>query len=177
VRDAGGAEADCEHEHEVRKPWYAGMLCLEACHLFAQHQDCSSIRTAFRIDLVGAPGQVQEKGHPKTRDEDVDGDEHAEQIRVDVEHLFHRRLIGAATNPAARQRRHAPPHVAGDRLRADPAPKPQHERPAEHDAGGPREKQNDRLGAKPRDGGQVDRQREQHERRWQQITRGDRIER
>jgi hypothetical protein len=146
-------------------------------HLLAQCDDRARVGAAPRVDLLGAAGEIQEECHPQVSDEDVDREEHTEQVVVDIEHFFHRRLIRAAADPATGKCRHAFPHIARDSFGADPAPQEQRDRAADNDAKRPRQKQDQRFRTELRERREIDRQRQQNESRRQQVARRDRIQR
>jgi len=91
-----------------------------------------------------------------------------------------RRLVGAAPDPAAGHRRHAPPDGVGagtaDDLGVDHRNDENGERSADDDAEGAGKEHDAGFGSQPDDAGDVDAQRQQDEAGGQQVARGDEVE-
>src|SRR3546814_8389394 len=64
------------------------------------------------VEGLRAWRQVQQDRHPEIGHDHVDGDELAEQVGINREHLLHRCLVGASPDPAAGNRGHAAPGLA-----------------------------------------------------------------
>src|SRR3546814_11304560 len=61
------------------------------------------------VEGLRAWRQVQQDRHPEIGHDHADGDELAEQVGINREHLLHRCLVGASPDPTAGQRGHAAP--------------------------------------------------------------------
>jgi hypothetical protein len=125
---------------------------------------------------TGAAGEEQQHRRPEVGDQHVHRHHAPEHAGVHLEDLLHRRLVGAAADPAAGDRGEAAPGLAADDLGADEAPDQDRERPAQQHARGAGEEHDQGLGSEPGDGGQVHAQRQQHERGRQQVARGDEVQ-
>ncbi len=175
MRKADTAERHRHDHHQVGQAGNARMLGLEARHALAQGIQRPGVGTAACIDLARAAGQEDQRRHPHIAHADIDHRELPERGCVHIEHFAHRQHVGAAADPAARQRCHAGPGIAGHGGRMQPAHHPERHHRTQHDAQRCGQIHRDQLGAEPQDRAQVDAQGQQDQRGRQQHVTGDRV--
>src|SRR5690606_31187549 len=69
-----------------------------------------SVRLEPSVDPVGLSDPQQEDGHPKIGHQNIDQDHAPIFFGIVLEHLQHRRLVGPAPDPAARNGGQSPPY-------------------------------------------------------------------
>ncbi|KAG1256809.1 hypothetical protein G6F68_009599 [Rhizopus microsporus] len=175
MRQADATEGHRHDQHQVGEAGNSLVLGLDARDALLQFIDGRGIGATARIDLRRAPGQEEQRRHPHVTDTDIDHGKLAEGGGVDVEHFAHRQHVGTAADPAAGQRSHAGPGIAGHGVGMDRAHHQEGHHGTEHDAGRSAQVHQHQLRAKPQDALDVHRQGQQDQRRRQQDVARDRV--
>ncbi len=141
-------------------------------HRVAQPGNRRTVRAQPFVDALVRARAIEQEHHPDLGDDDVDRQQRGkafERVAIDFEHGG---LVGAAADPASRQRRQPAPCggvARTDDRRFELRHDPQRQRPAEDDAHRGGQEHDDRLVAKAEDPLDIDRQRHQEQRGGQEI--------
>ncbi|VUL63240.1 hypothetical protein PGKDCPLP_00380 [Stenotrophomonas maltophilia] len=172
---ADAAQCHANDHHQVGHAGNARVLRLVGTDARLHLVDGTGVGTIAGVDLLCAVGQEQQDRHPQAGTGHVNHRELAEGGGIGAEHLAHGDHVGAATDPAAGQRRHAGPGITGHGFRMDQLHQLERNDGAEHDAGGTGTEHDQKFRAELDDAFQVDRQGQQDQRGRQQHVTRDRV--
>ena len=172
---ADATQCHANDHHQVGHAGNARVLCLVGADACLHLVDGERIGPVAGVDLLRAVGQEQQDRHPQAGAGHVDHGELAEGGGIGAEHFAHGDHVGAATDPAAGQRRHAGPGSTGHGFGVDQLHQLERDDGAEHDAGGTGAEHDQQFRAELGNTLEVDRQGQQDQRGRQQHVTCDRV--
>ena len=144
-------KGDGHDDHPVWKAGDAGRFGLQLFHLFLQFIDGRRIGVQPSIDFLADTRAKQQERHPQVGDENVHDEHDGKLIIEGVRDLLECRLIGAASNPAARNGAQSAPvgvrRITAQHPRIRLSHQPKSKRSPHDDACGGGEKHDNRLGS------------------------------
>lgn len=145
------SEGDAEDDHQIGERRNALILARVFLDGVFQRVDGAGVRFQPAVHAFRLFRHKEQANHPELGDDNVHHDHRAKEGVIDVIQLFHRRLVGAAANPAASDGGKAFPQIARDPFGVDDTEEPNGKRPAEDNADGRGEKHGERLPAETDD--------------------------
>ena len=143
------AEAERQDREQVRQRWHAGAALLELRHAALEVSNGLGVRTGPGVNLVLAPGHIEQDSHPDVGHEYIRNDHRGQHGVRAFGHLPERHEVRPATDPASAKRGHAPPDVVGKPGLHDP----ERNGSADHDAERAGQQHDPGLGTEPDDPG------------------------
>ena len=170
---ADDGEGDAEDDHQIGERRDALILARIFLDGVLQGVNGAGVRFQPAVHAFRLFRHKEQADHPELGNDNVHHDHRAKEGVIDVIQLFHRRLVGAAANPAASDGGKAFPQIARDPFGVDDAEEPNGKRPTEHNADGCGEEHRQRFPAEADDFLDINGKGEEEERRRQQVARGD----